>query len=117
MRRHSLTALQAVLYCAPVVLALGVTSCTTSGPVACAGQCAPPYELLIQFRAGTPGATAQKILRSCAGRDPVVIRIGALQEDQSQAFIYTRVFATAETARLTECLRSSFGVIAVGWPD
>ena len=121
MRRHHLAVLRALLCCAPVVLAVvSLTSCTASAPVACAGQCAPPYELQVLFRAGTPDATAQKILGSCADHDPVVIRIGALHdtpEDQSEAYIYTHVFATARTARLIKCLQSSSGVVTVGWPD
>jgi hypothetical protein len=120
MRRHRLAVLRAVLCCTPVVLAFGVTSCAAGAPIPCAGQCAPPYELLVQFRAGTPDATAQKILGSCADHDPVVIRVGALRnipEDQSEAYIYTHVLATARTARLTECLRSSSGVVTVAWPD
>jgi hypothetical protein len=83
-------------------------------------MCARPYELQVFFRARTPGATAQKILGSCVDHDPVVIRIGALHEipeHESKAYIYTRDFAAARTARLVECLQSSSGVATVGWPD
>jgi len=121
MRRDHRAVLRALLCCAPAALAVvSLTSCTASAPVACAGQCAPPYELQVLFRAGTPHGTAQKILGSCADHDPVVIRIGELHdtpEDQGAAYIYTHVFATARTARLIKCLQSSSSVVTVGWPD
>jgi hypothetical protein len=121
MRPHHLAVLRALLcYALAAPAVLGLTSCTASAPVACAGQCAPPYELQVLFRAGTPDATAQKILGSCTDHDPVVIRVGAPHNtpgDQSEAYIYTHVFATARTARLIKCLQSSSGVVTVGWPD
>ena len=74
----------------------GVASCTRV-PVICAGQCAPPYELEVDFHPGTSPAAAEKILNSCAGRNPVVIRIGTLHDlsappGWSRALIYTHVF-------------------------
>jgi hypothetical protein len=60
MRRHHLAVLRGLLCCAPVALAAaGVTSRTAGAPVACAGQCAPPYELQVLFRTGTSDASAQ----------------------------------------------------------
>lgn len=99
----------------------GMTSCTHA-PVICAGQCAPPYELEVDFHPGTSPAAAEKILRSCAARNPVVIRIGTLHNlsaprGWSRAVIYTHVFGkTARTAALLRCLRSSGRAIAA-WPD
>src|SRR5271166_6915355 len=59
---------------------LSVTSCGSStSAIACAGQCAPPYELQVDFHAGTTPATAHKVLTSCAGHNPVVIRVGTLR--------------------------------------
>jgi hypothetical protein len=121
MRHCHLAVLRALRGCAAAALAVaGLASCTAGAPVACAGQCAPPYELQVHFRAGIPGATAQKILGSCVNHDPVVIRIGTLHdipEGRSEAYIYTHVFATARTVRLVKCLQSSSGVATVGWPD
>ena len=86
---------------------------------ACAGHCAPPYELQVDFHPGTTHAAARKLLTSCAAGDPVVIRIGGLRElgdGSSRAMIYTRVFGrTARTSGLLRCLQSA-GVASAGWP-
>jgi len=100
---------------------LSVTSCGSStSAIACAGQCAPPYELQVDFHAGTTPATAHKVLTSCAGHNPVVIRVGTLRDlgdGWSTAMIYTRVFGTmAQTSGLLKCLRSS-GAAMAAWPD
>jgi hypothetical protein len=114
---------RALLCCVPLALAVvGVTACTSSpaAPTACAGQCAPPFELDVYFRSGTPDATAQAILSACAARDPVVIRIGAvddMQGGQSSAVVYTRDFASAKTNKLVKCLESSSRVAMAAWPD
>ena len=104
---------------APVLMS--VTSCGSgTSATACAGQCAPPYELQVDFRTGTTHAAAQEVLTSCAGHDPVVIRVGTLRDlgdAGSMATIYTHVFGnTAQTSGLLKCLRSS-GVAMAGWPD
>jgi hypothetical protein len=107
------------------VLAVGVlmsvTSCGSSTvPTACAGQCAPAYELQVNFKPGTTHAAARKVLASCAGRDPVVMKVGTLQDagdGSSTAIIYTHVFGdTARTSALLKCLDTS-GVAMAGWPD
>jgi len=100
----------------PAVALSGVVSCAASPPTICAGQCAPPYELVVRFAAGTSHATAQEVLTSCARSNPVVIRVGRLHnfEGQSAAFIYTKVFGNL-ASRLLKCLRSS-GVATAGWP-
>ena len=51
-----------------------------SGTAACAGQCAPPYQLQVDFHPGTTPASARKLLTRCATRNPAVIRIGSLRE-------------------------------------
>ncbi len=121
MRRGLFWLTGACALAAPVLMS--VTSCgssTSTSATACAGQCAPPYELQVDFRAGTTHATAQRVLTSCAGHDPVVIRIGTLRDlgdAGSMATIYTHVFgSTARTSGLLKCLRSS-GVAMASWPD
>jgi hypothetical protein len=101
---------------------VGVASCTTArAPMACGGQCAPPYELQVGFRQGTATATAEKVLASCADHNPVVIRIGTVQhraEGFSRAMVYTHVLGdTGRTAALLKCLRMSGVTQGVGWPD
>lgn len=97
---------------------VGINGCG-SAPIACAGQCAPPYELQVDFHPGTTHNTAQKLLASCADHDPVVIRAGKLRDlggGISQAMIYTHVLGdTSRTTRLLKCLRSS-GIATAGWP-
>ena len=99
----------------------GVTSCTRV-PVICAGQCAPPYELEVDYHPGTSPTAAQKILKSCAGHNPAVIRIGTLHDlsaprGWSRALIDAHVFGrTARTAALLQCLNSS-GRAMAAWPD
>jgi hypothetical protein len=69
--------------CAGLAMAaiIAASSCGSVGQnVACAGQCAPPYELEVDFQQGTTATAAQEILRSCTDHNPVVIRIGALHE-------------------------------------
>jgi hypothetical protein len=104
------------------VTALTLTGLISCGrePVACAGQCAPPYELEVDFHPGTSPAEAEKILETCTDHNPVVIRIGALHDlanGYSKALIYTHVFGkTARTRGLLRCLASE-GVALAGWPD
>ena len=87
--------------------------------VPCAGQCAPPYHLVVIFKSGTSLVTARKVLTSCAAHNPVVIRVGALRhlgDGVNEATVYTRAFgSTARTSGLLRCLRSS-GVARPGWP-
>jgi hypothetical protein len=74
---------------------------------------------MVLFRHGTPQAD-EEVLRSCAGGNPVVIRIGTLQglsNGWRRAMIYTHVLGdNARTAGLLKCLHSS-GLAAAGWPD
>jgi len=91
--------------------------------VPCAGQCGPPYELMVLFQPGTSHAAAQQLLTSCTDQNPVVIRVGPLGVDPSglsRAFIYTQVFGPSNpsrTAGLLTCLRHSSLTYEVGWPD
>ena len=72
------------------------------------------------FAPGTTHPAAQRVLASCAGHDPVVIRVGTLRDlgdAGSMATVYTHVFGnTAPTSGLLKCLRSS-GVATAAWPD
>ena len=100
---------------------MSVTSCGSStGATACAGQCVPPYELQVNFHAGTTHATAHKVLTSCADNNPVVIKVGTLRDlgdVGSTAIIYTHVFGnTEQTSGLLQRLRSS-GAATAAWPD
>jgi hypothetical protein len=95
-----------------------------STPVWCAGQCGPPYELMVLFQPGTTHAAAQQLLTSCTNHNPVVIRVGPLGVDPaglSRAFIYTQVFGPRNPSRtaagLLTCLRHSSLTYEVGWPD
>jgi hypothetical protein len=86
---------------------------------ACAGQCAPPYVLQVDFHPGTTPAAAQRLLTRCAARNPAVIRVGSLRElggGLSRAMIYTRVLGpAARTSELLRCLRST-GTASAAWP-
>jgi hypothetical protein len=100
----------------------GVSSCSFAHrQVVCAGQCAPPYELEVNFQQGTAAAVADKILMSCADHNPVVIRIGVLQREAdglSRAMVYTHVLGnTDRTGGLVKCLRTSGVTQGVGWPS
>jgi hypothetical protein len=97
---------------------IGAASC--AGPKSCAGQCAPPYELLVNFRARTLPVQAEHVLHSCVANNPVVLRVGEVQRagSGSRALIYTRVVGnTKRTAGLVTCLRLSGVTHGVGWPD
>jgi hypothetical protein len=121
MRRCNLAVLRFLVCCALVVPAIAVISGCGSAPVACGGQCAPPYELEVGFQPGTTHAAAEKLLASCADHNPVVIRIGTLREVGGggiRATVYTRVFGDMpRTAGLLECVRISGLVVTAGWPD
>ena len=86
---------------------------------ACAGQCAPPYVLQVDFHPGTTPAAARRLLTRCAARNPAVIRIGSLRESgagSSRAMVYTRVLGpTARTSGLLRCLQST-GTASAAWP-
>jgi hypothetical protein len=104
-----------------LVLPVSISGCGSTTPVACGGQCAPPYELQVDFHSGTAHAAAQKLLTSCADHNPVVVRIGTPRDigrGVNRAIIYTQAFGnTPRTAGLLTCLRHSGLVATVGWPD
>jgi hypothetical protein len=92
---------------------LGMAGCGTSKP-ACAGQCSPPFELDVMFKAATPASAARAVLAGC-GHDPVVIRIGKLSG--RRAIVYTRVgYRQPRTSALLKCLGSAPSVQAAAWP-
>ncbi len=99
-------------------LALAVLPGCASPPVVCAGQCAPPYELQVSFKAGTPPATVRSVLARCAAHDPVVIRVGQVQARPGElivVMVYTRSMRTVRTSALVGCLQSAGA--GAGWPD
>ncbi len=102
-----------------VTASLAGSGCATATQVGCAGQCGPPYELQVFFKAGTSRQAADSVLTRCGG-NRVVIRVGKLLplgQGQSTAMVYTRVLGySARTSALLKCLRSS-GVASAGWPD
>lgn len=104
-----------------VLLLPGAAACGTGGlPTACAGQCRPPYQLQVNFTAGTSHATAGKVIASCTEGNSAVIRIQLryFPNGVGRAVIYTRVFAGAKRAdQLQKCLRSSGVVATAAWPS
>lgn len=127
MRRYNLAALRSLVVCALVLPAVvSISGCSSSAPVPCAGQCRPPYELMVDFRPGTTQAAAQQLLTSCTDNNPVVIRVGPLRDiggGVSRAFIYTQVFGvgggdpSGRTTGLLACLRHSSLKVMAAWPD
>ena len=120
MRPAFRTVRRSAVCCVAAAIALTSATSCTSVPKICAGQCAPPYELQIDFHSGTSAAIAEEILRMCADHNPVVIRVGALKDlptGWTRALMYTRAFgSTARTAGLLKCLRASDRAYA-SWPD
>lgn len=118
MRPYRLAVLRSVALCALALQGmLTVTSCGVH--YACAGQCAPPCELQVNFSAGTAHTTAQKVLTTCVDHNPVGIRITRLRVlggGLSQSLIYTHAVRSARALELTKCLNSS-GVAVAGWPS
>jgi hypothetical protein len=121
MRRYDLAVLRSLACCALALAAMvSLGGCHGSTPIACAMQCAPPYELNVYFHPGTTPAAAHKLLTSCTDHDPVVIRIGTLRDlggGDSQAMIYTHAIGkTPRTAGLLNCLDNS-GIAIAAWPE
>jgi hypothetical protein len=109
---------RAGLAAAAAVLALAVLPGCGGPPPACAGQCAPPYELQVTFKAATPPGTVRSVLARCAAHDPVVIRVGqalARKGEFIAVMVYTRSMKTAPTAALLDCLQSAGA--GTGWPS
>jgi hypothetical protein len=112
---------QRLVACLGIAMAaIGMSSCGAHRNLACAGQCAPPYELEVNFAQGTTHAAAEQILTSCAGHDPVVIRVGALRQEAdglSRAMVFTHDLGnTDRTAGLVNWVRTSGLTRGVGWP-
>jgi hypothetical protein len=120
MPRCNLAVLRLMSCCALALPALACVSGCGSAPVICAGQCAPPYELQVDFQPGTTHAAAENLLASCADHNSVVVRIGTLRAAGGaiQAAVYTQVIGdTPRTAGLLRCMRASGLVVSAGWPD
>lgn len=116
LTRSGCCALAAAALAWPALLAM--TGCAPS--TACAGQCAAPYQLQVEFKTGTPAHAAEKVLMKCA-RMPDVIRVGKLATkhgtDEPEAIIFTRHFGkSARTSRLFTCIHSSRVVSGAGYP-
>lgn len=116
---HTGPACRALMSLALGAAALGLAGCSAS-PGACAGQCRPPYQLQVLFRATTSARTAQAVLARCAA-SPAVIRVGKLWRDggsQPAATVFTRDFGkSAKTSALLSCLSASPAVVSAAWPD
>lgn len=109
---------------AAVLLLAAVISAAGCGQ-ACAGQCGPPYQLQVVFRAGTPREAAAAVLRRCAS-DPLVARIGNVRwfrgpgesPGSLTATVYTRSMPIGtQHVPLLECLHRSPSVTQASWPD
>jgi len=109
---------------ATVVLLAAVLAVGGCGQ-ACGGQCGPPYQLQVIFRAGTPREMAVAALRRCAG-DPLVARTGNVRRFRGPgapsgsltATIYTHAMPIgARHVPLLACLRRSPSVSQASWPN
>jgi hypothetical protein len=72
----------------------------------------------------TVADTVEKVLKSCADSNPVVIRVGSLQGfsggiagHRAMASIYTHSNSTKRVAGLASCLASSGFTQGMGFPD
>jgi len=105
-----------IVACCALAIA-GLPGCgRTATP--CAGQCAPPYSLQVEFRPGASQEGAQSVLAKCADNDPIVIRIGKAHtagEGLVIATIYTKTMQKPQASALLKCLGSA-GATA-DWPD
>ncbi len=98
------------------------TSACSAGPQFCRGQCGPPFQLHVAFRAGTSKQAAITAIRKCQP-DPLITSIGQPQRlpetpGRWTAIIYTTKLPT-ETAHtpLLTCLHRSPAVMTAAWPD
>lgn len=92
---------------------------------ACGGQCGPPFQLQVVFRAGTTTRAAMAAMTDCAG-NPLVVRIGRVYHSRGPggrpgsltATVYTRSMrATTRNDHLLRCLRRSPAVTSAAYPD
>jgi hypothetical protein len=104
---------------APMLLALSACS---PGPLICAGQCGPPFQLQVVFQQGISKRAAITAMSTCR-TDPVIIRIGQPHRvspsspTQWNATIYTKKIGRAATHSLLACLRHSPAVLNAAWPS
>ena len=105
-----------IVACCALAMA-GLTGCGRT-VMSCAGQCAPPYSLQVEFLSGASQEDAQSVLAKCADNDPIVIRIGkahAVHDGLVIATIYTKTMQKPQASALLKCLGSSGA--SAGWPD
>ncbi len=103
------------------LLFLGVAACGHHPQnQICAGQCGPPYKMMVTFTRGTSLAEADSDLRSCQN-NPVVIRI---REPKKQGGVFGATLFTTQlgaitppATRLVHCLERERSVLGAGWPD
>jgi hypothetical protein len=98
---------------------LGAVACNSSSePVACAGQCAPPYQLMVSFRGAVSEAAATAVIDHCAKTSPVFLRQEMVaRSDGVQITVFTRERgSTASSRALYDCISASPRVAAAGWP-
>jgi hypothetical protein len=107
---------------APLLLA--VAACSASLP--CAGQCGPPFQLQVTFRAGTSRPAAAAAMNECAGsslverigRPSAVRRPGRGWPALLRAVVYTRSMTRQKAnQQLLACLHRSASVRSAGYPD
>jgi hypothetical protein len=96
-------------------LVSGLAACGQSTG-ACAGQCAPPFQLQVTFRSGTSAQAAAAAMNNCASK-PFVVRIGRLQNSTASlnAMVYTEAMHGHQNDHLLACLRRSPSVIQAGY--
>ncbi len=102
--------------------ALATSACSAGPQQVCRGQCVPPFQLHVAFRAGTSKQAAITAIRKCQP-DPLITSIGQPQRlpetpGRWTAIIYTTKLPT-ETAHtpLLTCLHRSPAVMTAAWPD
>lgn len=102
----------------------GLAACGSSTNGICAGQCGPPYQLLVIFRPDTSRQVATTDMNRCAWK-PFVVRVGRAYrfhgpkaaESPLRATVYTKSTVSHQNDRLLACLRRSSSVISAGYPD
>ena len=105
-----------------LTLASLATSACSARSQFCRGQCGPPFQLNVVFRAGTSKQAAIMAMRECQP-DPLVVSIGQPQRRAGTpgrwtAVIYTTKLPTeAAHLPLLTCLHRSPAVMTAAWPD
>ena len=84
----------------------------------CAGQCGPPFQLVVTFRTGSSAEAAETAMSNCASK-PFVVRIGSAhrRRDSLTATVYTEAMHGHQSDHLLACLHRSPSVFSAGYPD